>query len=210
MENFEINNNNEFRENSNWPIEIDGYLSEEEKTEFREAFNCECWEIRDETNGRLRDLIHTDLIPNLWNSWFDEETQSRILELAELHPQNSINLWIDIPEELQNTLSQWELDLSLAQAIWDIEEYIARELVLPADSNISWEEYQTIIWNIWAIIQWNIDGINDVVQTTIDENPDLSLRELTWIINSKIQEYFTTIRDEVLVPTRALFIFSGE
>jgi len=60
------------------------------------------------------------------------------------------------------------------------------------------------------MIQSDIDGVENVIQETVDDNPDLSMRELTWMINSKIQNYFKNIRDNLILPVKALLDFSSE
>lgn len=207
---FEINNNNEFVENSEGSIKIDGMLSDEEKQELQDAFECNCSEIKDETDWRLAELLHRDIIPHLENSDLSQDTQTQILQLSEKHPYEVINLWITIPEDLEATLSQEWLDLSIARAIWDIESYISRELQLPVDSNISSQEYNAIIWTVGWLIQNNIQTVAEIVEDTKNENPNLSTRELTWIINSKISANFDDMRAHIISPLQLYLKYSSQ
>jgi hypothetical protein len=42
VEKFDINSNNEFKENSEGSIIIDGMLFDEEKRELEQAYECNC------------------------------------------------------------------------------------------------------------------------------------------------------------------------
>lgn len=206
---FEINTSNEFTKNPEGSIIIDGKLSEAEKIELRDAYECDCWEIRDETDWRLSELLHRDVIPHLETSWLDSDTQSKILELWEKHPFNPIDLWISIPQELEETLSNWDLDLSMERAVWDIEAYITRELVLPADSDISSGEHAQILKNIWSILQGKVDWIDNIVKESIENNDHLTLREARWIISSEISSELSSFKHNTLLNIKHLLEFSS-
>jgi len=206
---FEINTLNEFIENSEGSIKIDGMFSDEEKQELQDAFECDCWEIKDETGWRLAELLHRDIIPHLENSDLNQDTQTQILQLSEKHPYEAIGLWINIPVQLEEILSQGELNLSMERAVWDIEWYITKELALPSDSDISHEEYNQILENIWLLLQEKMDGMDWIVKEIIEDNSHLTLKESRWIIAEKISSEFWSFKHNTLLNIKHLLEFSS-
>lgn len=203
---FEINTSNEFVEKTEGPIKIDGMLSQEEIAEFSDAFESDRTEIRDETDWKLAEFLHWDVLPHLEISNLDPALQEKIIDLAKKHPDSNIlDLWVVIPAGLENQLLQWGLDLSIQSALWDIEAYISENLRLPADSNISASDYAAILQTTGRLIQDWVWEIEQIIAETKLENPDLSSRELTWIINSKISSAFNDIRDHV-IPTLQIYL----
>lgn len=129
-----------------------------------------------------------------------EETQER----------QSESLWVTVPDSLRDTLQSWELDLSVERALWDVESYIDTNLILPVDSNISQTEYEAIKSNIGKLIQSGLWDMETIIAEAQEENPDLTLRELTWIINSKISEKFDNIRAYVIPPVQMYLKYSSQ
>jgi len=206
MENFSINDWNEFQENSEGSIKIDGVLSAEELSAIETALAWVKDEIYETTSWDLSRFLHEDILPNIWK--FSLEVQEDVLALSEKHPR--LDLWIQVPKDLSDTLSQDGLNLSLQNAIWDIESYSQKYLGFPSDSNISRSEYDILITNLWESLQNNIAWISTVVQEKIDDNPDKSLSEIRWIINGGIKEFLTWFKNKVLFPVKQLIDFSSE
>lgn len=209
---FEINNNNELVVNEEGSIKIDGMFSDEEIQILESALEWEKEEIDDTTGWALAQLLHEDILPHLNSGQyqFSSEVEEDLRNLIEKHAYNTINLWINIPSDLEETLSQGELDLSIERAIWDIESYIARGLQLPVDSNVSPEEYNAIIWTTGRLIQNNIHEVSEIVEETKNENPHLSTRELTWIINSKISANFDDMKAHIISPLQLYLKYSSQ
>lgn len=50
----------------------------------------------------------------------------------------------------------------------------------------------------------------ELFQKKRDQYPELSLRELTWIINAEINNFFAQIRDEIIFPAQLCIDFSSQ
>lgn len=200
MEKFDINSNNEFKENSEGSIIIDGMLFDEEKRELEQAYECNCWEIQDETNGKLAQLLHNDVLPNLETSNLSQDIQNSIQSLSEKHLFTKVDLWIEIPEGLQDILSQEWLNLSIERAIDNMEDFIGLNLSLPSDSILSQDQHEAMLDNLWYKVQGNIWGIHLAVLEKIESHPDLSLSEIRWIINSEVQDVLSKLMNKIVFP----------
>lgn len=210
MEKFDINSQNEFQKKSSWDMIIDGKFSDAEKREITEVLEWEKSDILDTTNGKLATFLHSDIIPHLESSGLSQDVKNDLIKLAEKYPPNTPDLWVNIPKQLQATLSQWELDLSVERAVWDIEKYVSENLQLPQDSNISSAEYQSIILSTGKVLQDNLGDIEDIIKEMRDGNPQLSDRELTWMINSEISAHFDALRVHTIVPLQIYIKYSSE
>lgn len=207
---FEIHSNNEFSETPNGPINIDGALSESEKQELQEALQAGKEEIYDTTHWQLWDFLYTDVLPHLEYSGLSADIQIQIRALSQKHLSPSSIHPFEIPESLRNTLLQWELNLSLEQGLSDMQNYISDTLALPSDSNMSSAEHSVILTNIHSKIWERISEIDGIISEKRDQYPELSLRELTWIINAEINNFFAQIRDEIIFPAQLCIDFSSQ
>ncbi len=196
-----------FQEDQNWPIELDGTLSAVEINELHEAFECDCWEVRDETWGKLWEFLQQDILPNIQN--LNPEAQNKALILAEAHSIPKIDLDLSIPNDLQAMLDTDWFDLSIWQAISWIEDYVSQNMQLPENSDLSWEQYDWVIWLLGEIVQDNISGITKVIKEKVAANPQYSAAELQWIINWEVQTYLSTLRDEAIVPMQEFIHLSS-
>ena len=210
MESFDINHNNEFVEDSEGSIKIDGVLSDPEKRELEEAFKCNCGEIKDTTNHQMADFLHTDIIPNLDSSNLEPDIKQKIKLLSEKYIKNQSILEVKIPESLEETLSKWGLNLSVKKVTWNIESFINTHIKLPEWSKLSQEQYKALIWNIDHLIQSEIWGIKELVEEKIADNSDLSPSEMRWIINWYVSEAFSRIVDDILIPTKLVLDASAK
>lgn len=202
---FEINSANEFVRNSDGPIHIDTLLSSEEKQAFEEALAGEREEIHDMTRWQLSVLLHQDILPNI--TQFSPEVQEDILQLANIHPEETETqenitpeliayYWFEEADILALSRELMSVGLNLGQLLWDFQIYIEEHLgFLPPEQKA----------NIILSITRRTRGIWEIVADLRDQSSsDEDFQSKRWILNGHITEVFDFYTQE-LFPSLQIY-----
>lgn len=217
MENFDINHNNEFVQDTEGSINIDGMLSEDEKRELSEALEWEKDEIYETTDKKLAEFLHGDVLPHLETSDLSEEVKNDLRALSQKHTlettQESLNTELldffsispEIAQAAQESLSPYGMQFS--DKLESYRDYIETQLQLPAGSTLSHWDHAAIIASISQAIWENISSIPALVSDERAYYDSLNNQEVIGIINDAIEGGFAETKD-TLLPNAKLFLAS--
>jgi len=197
---------NAFQKQDNWPIAIDGHLSDEEKQELKESFECDCGVIRDETQWSLQDFLKQDVIPNLSQSGLSSTQQDSLHSLAEwntteVSDTNDINTdllseyWLNEEQitALTNKLWEFGIEQGINTLLGNYESYM--------QTNLSWFN-ASILAKIKQSIGMRILNLDGSLDKTDDRITDLNEQDVKsnyrWVVNGHIQDHLSEINDKIL------------